>query len=138
MGSNQLHGPGAQPGPLADAVAAGRAAMAAVDAFRAAGLSVRADYMAERGDVGMDAATALRRLLAELDRPRGARPALTAADLGILGQALADAVAYRDPAGSCPDCDTHPAELCQDHAADIDKADAYLALADSLGIEVDR
>jgi len=133
MGSNQLHGPGAQPGPLADAVAAGRAAMAAVDAHRAAGLSVRADYMAERGDVGMDAAFALRRLLAEIDRQ-----ALTAGDLTILGQALADAVSYRDPAGSCPDCDTHPAELCQDHAADLDQADAYLALADSLGIEMDR
>jgi len=138
MESNQLHGLGAQPGPLADALAAARAAMAAVDAFRAIGLSVHVDYMAERGDVGMDAASALRRLLAELDRPRGARPALMPGDLTILGQALADAVAYRDPAGSCTACDDSPAELCQDHAADLDQADAYLALAGSLGIEMDR
>ena len=138
MGSNQLHGPGAQPGPLADAVAAARAAMAAVDAHRAAGLSVRADYMAERGDVGMDAATALRRLLAEIDRQPAARPALTAADFGILGQALADAIAYREPSWPCSDCGLHRDGRCPDHAADQARTGAYLALAGSLGIEVDR
>jgi hypothetical protein len=55
----------------------------------------------------------------------------------ILRQALSDAVAYRDPGGACTDCDTHPASLCADHAADLDKTDSYLALARSLGIELD-
>jgi len=138
MEVNQLDGLGAQPGPLADAVAAARVAMvamAAVDAHRAAGLSVRADYMAERGDVGMDAAAALRRLLAEIDRQPAARPALTAGDLGVLGQALADAIAYREPSWSCPDCDMHPGELCPDHIADQAMTNSYLALAGSLGLE---
>jgi hypothetical protein len=57
---------------------------------------------------------------------------------GILRQALTDAIAYRDPSGICPDCDAHPAGLCSDHAEDLDKTDAYLELARSLGIEVDR
>jgi hypothetical protein len=65
-------------------------------------------------------------------------PVLTAADLGVLGQALADAVTYRDPAGFCQDCEDSPAALCQDHADDLDKTDAYLALAAGLGLEIDR
>jgi len=56
----------------------------------------------------------------------------------VLGQALADAVTYRVPSGSCTGCEGHPAELCADHAADLDKTDAYLALARTLGVEVDR
>ncbi|MGI9007024.1 MAG: hypothetical protein ACR2FU_12670 [Streptosporangiaceae bacterium] len=40
------------------------------------------------------------------------------------GQAIADAIQYRD--------------LCDDQANDLDKTDAYLALAEMLGIEVDR
>jgi hypothetical protein len=45
--------------------------------------------------------------------------------------ALADAAAYRtEHAGSwCGDCSVHPAELCDQHAADLDAAGAYDALA---------
>jgi hypothetical protein len=56
----------------------------------------------------------------------------------VLGQALADAITLRDPQGSCPDCDQHPAGLCEDHGSDLHKTDAYLALARELGIEVER
>jgi hypothetical protein len=63
---------------------------------------------------------------------------LAADQLVVLGQALSDAVTYRDPAGACTSCEAHPAGLCEDHAADLDKTDAYLALARALGIEVDR
>ena len=31
--------------------------------------------------------------------------------LAVLGQVLADAIAYRDPSGACPLCDRHPAGL---------------------------
>ncbi len=43
---------------------------------------------------------------------------------------LADAVAYRTEgvAGQCGDCDTGPAGLCWDHAADVARAEAYQAL----------
>jgi hypothetical protein len=58
--------------------------------------------------------------------------------LVLLGQVIADAVTYRDPSGVCPDCDASPAALCDDHAEDLDRTDAYLALARDLGIEVDR
>ena len=47
----------------------------------------------------------------------------------VLRLALGDAIAYRDPAGVCLDCDVHPARLCEDHAADLGKTDSYLALA---------
>jgi hypothetical protein len=83
----------------------------------------------------------LRRMLGRLldyVAETSARPVLTAADLGTLGQALADAVNYRDPAGFCQDCEDSPATLCQGHADDLDKTDAYLALAIDLGIAVDR
>jgi hypothetical protein len=66
------------------------------------------------------------------------QPGLTDRDEVILGQALADAIAYRTPQGSCPDCDVHPAGLCEDHADDLDRTDAYLYLARQLGIEVER
>jgi hypothetical protein len=56
----------------------------------------------------------------------------------VLGQALADAITYRDPAGFCPGCEANPAGLCDDHAADLDLTDVYLQLAAELGIEVDR
>jgi len=59
-------------------------------------------------------------------------------DLAVLGQALADATAYREPSGDCADCDSHPAGLCEPHAGDLDQADAYAALALELGIEADR
>jgi len=56
----------------------------------------------------------------------------------VLGQALGDAIEYRTPGADCADCDVHPAGLCEDHAADLDKTDAYLELARALGIEVER
>jgi hypothetical protein len=56
----------------------------------------------------------------------------------VLGQALADAISYRTPTGFCADCEVHPAGLCSDHAADLDRTDDYLHLAHVLGIEVDR
>ena len=71
----------------------------------------------------------------------GQAPALSPAQLAVLGQALGDAVTYREAAASdfaCADCVAHPAGLCADHAADLDKTDAYLQLARTLGIEVDR
>ena len=55
----------------------------------------------------------------------------------VLGQALADALEYRT-FGSCKDCDVRPEGLCNDHAADLDLTDAYIALASYLGIEVPR
>jgi hypothetical protein len=64
---------------------------------------------------------------------------ISADDLSaVLGHALADAIAYRDPAGTCTYCDEHPAGLCEDHAADLDKTDAYLSLARQLGTEAEQ
>jgi hypothetical protein len=54
----------------------------------------------------------------------------------VLAAALADAVSHREPSGFCADCETHPAGLCEDHAGDLDKADAYLTLASGLGVSV--
>ena len=45
------------------------------------------------------------------------------------GQAICDAVTYRIPVGACPDCEAHPAGLCGGRAEDLDRTDAYLALA---------
>jgi hypothetical protein len=56
----------------------------------------------------------------------------------LVGRALADAISYRTPEGFCRDCETHPAGLCEDHAADLDLTDAYLALARELHVEVDQ
>jgi len=69
-------------------------------------------------------------------RPPGL--ALSPAAHAVVGQALADAITCRDPAGFCPDCETSEAGLCADHAEDLDRTDAYLAVARDLGIEVDR
>jgi hypothetical protein len=55
----------------------------------------------------------------------------------VLAAALADAVRYRTPEALCEDCETRPEGLCDDHAADLDLTDAYLALGCELGIEVD-
>ena len=55
----------------------------------------------------------------------------------VLGQALADAIKHRTPEGFCAECEVRPEGLCNDHAADLDLTDAYLALGRELGIEVD-
>ena len=75
-------------------------------------------------------------VLAVIDEHQAA--ALTPRQREVLAAALADAVTYRDPSGDCTGCEAHPAGLCDDHAADLDKTDAYLELAGQLGIEVDR
>lgn len=65
---------------------------------------------------------------------------VTLADLGqraILRQALTDAIAYRDPVGTCPDCDPGFG-LCDDHSEDADRTEAYLALARELALGVER
>jgi hypothetical protein len=66
-------------------------------------------------------------------------PALVWAEQAeILGQALADAIGYRQLRADmfCAGCEVHPAGLCDDHAADLDLTDAYRALAAELRIEV--
>jgi hypothetical protein len=56
---------------------------------------------------------------------------LTAAELVTVLDALADGSEYRTNLGCsyCLDCSQHPAELCEDHAADLDAAGRYDALA---------
>jgi len=49
----------------------------------------------------------------------------------VLQRALADAVFYRDPPLSCPDCQT-PDRLCGECAAGLSEARAYLALSREL------
>jgi hypothetical protein len=60
--------------------------------------------------------------------------AISPADASVLGQALADAEAYRREraAGWCADCQEHPAGACEGHVDDLDQADAYRQLADAL------
>ena len=55
----------------------------------------------------------------------------------VVAQALADAIGHRTPEGFCEECEARPEGLCNDHAADLDLTDAYLALGRELGIEVD-
>jgi hypothetical protein len=68
----------------------------------------------------------------------GQAPALTPHQREVMAQAIGDGITYRDPAGACLDCEAHPAGLCEDHAADLDRTDAYLTLARELDLEVDR
>ncbi len=63
---------------------------------------------------------------------------LSPASLAVLRSALADAIEYRRPSGSCSDCDAHPAGLCEPHADDLDQADLFAALAKQLGAELDQ
>ena len=66
----------------------------------------------------------------------GAR--LSPADVLILGQILADALAWREPCGPCHDCPAGPGKACPDHVEDETRSAAYLRLAGDLGIEVTR
>jgi hypothetical protein len=52
----------------------------------------------------------------------------------ILQQALADAVYYRDPPVYCPACEFQDA-LCEDCAAGLERARAYLTLSRTLGTQ---
>jgi hypothetical protein len=51
---------------------------------------------------------------------------------------LADAVSYRELASQCGDCAVNPAGICWDCACDLDRIEAYRALARDLGIEAPR
>jgi hypothetical protein len=50
-----------------------------------------------------------------------------------LRRALADAISYRDPPLRCPDCE-RLTRLCDQCAAELSQARAYLALSRELGI----
>jgi len=69
-----------------------------------------------------------------------ARPVLVLAVTweAVIGQALADAIAYQAPAADCPDCDAALAAHCEDHATGLDCAAAYPGLARAPGIEAER
>jgi hypothetical protein len=58
------------------------------------------------------------------------------ADVRTLPDVLADAVAHREPAAYCAAYGDEG--LCDTHAAGLDSANAYRALARALGIEVQR
>ena len=62
-------------------------------------------------------------------------PLLTPKDRRTIVAALADAAECRGarPGGACDDRDMSPAGLCDVHAADLDQADEYRALAVRLG-----
>jgi hypothetical protein len=55
----------------------------------------------------------------------------------LLAQALADAVFYRDPPVHCQACDAQPVPdaLCQQCAATLARATAYVGLGRALGLE---
>jgi hypothetical protein len=61
---------------------------------------------------------------------------LAPADLRTLYSALADAIAYREPAEFCADCGDEG--LCGAHESDLEKTNTYRALARALGIEAQR
>jgi hypothetical protein len=61
---------------------------------------------------------------------------ITPADMAVLADALADAFEWRQPAMACADCEHVYGGHCADHAEDAEKAAAYAALAQALGIEV--
>jgi hypothetical protein len=65
---------------------------------------------------------------------------ISPADAATLGQALADAEAYRREraAAYCYDCSAAPQEACETHLDDLDRADAYAELGRQLQREDDR
>jgi hypothetical protein len=67
-------------------------------------------------------------------------PALDEGQREVLASALADAIEHRSEHadGFCAACEAHPAAICDEGAADLELAGAYLALAAELRIEVDR
>jgi len=115
-------------------------------ARRTAAAAAVGDFRREerRGDRAFDYEAWALRLASELasllERLADERPALAPQQREVLGQILDDAIAYRESmlGGTCTGCEIHPAGLCQDHAADLDRTDAYIALGRQLGIEADR
>jgi hypothetical protein len=61
-------------------------------------------------------------------------PDATAEQREVLRQALADAEYYRDPPPECPACPT-PDQLCEQCAAGLARARAYLALSRAFGLD---
>jgi hypothetical protein len=53
----------------------------------------------------------------------------------VLRQALTDAILYRDPPVVCAACE-EPDGLCEECAAGLTRARAYLALSRALGIDL--
>jgi hypothetical protein len=53
-----------------------------------------------------------------------------------LAQALADAVSYRDPPLCCDACETQQGRLCEQCAATLARARAYVDLGREIGVEV--
>ncbi len=80
-------------------------------------------------------ALALQAVLGQLD-PAAGPGCLDDGQREVMAAMLADALARREPSGQCTGCDDHPAGLCDEHAADLDLTDAYVALGRELGIEV--
>jgi hypothetical protein len=60
---------------------------------------------------------------------------LTGAQRATVLAALEDAIAYRSERATawCEDCQDHPAQCCDKHADDLDRADAYRALTREIG-----
>jgi len=56
----------------------------------------------------------------------------------VLAQALADAIAHREPPGDCPDCRLTDALWCRAHEDGMEAIGAYRQLGLTLGIEVPR
>ncbi|HCU96529.1 MAG TPA: hypothetical protein DHU96_28945 [Actinobacteria bacterium] len=61
--------------------------------------------------------------------------ALSPGQVATVLDALDDAAEWREmrATSTCQACADSPAELCEDHAADLDRVDAYRALAGQLG-----
>ena len=124
-------------------MSAERAARAAAAAAVAADFARATDDFIDHGGPEPDHPALAWRLYSELRSvlqldDDGQADALTPDQRDVLAQALADAIEYRTPGADCADCDEHPAGLCPDHADDLNRSDAYLAVASQLGIEVDR
>jgi hypothetical protein len=53
---------------------------------------------------------------------------------GVLGKALEDAIAYREPQGECDDCDKAFEGRCADHLSDAAWCGLYRGAARILGV----
>lgn len=100
------------------------------------------DELASRQAIADAALGQLRELAWQAGLPLGATIALpgesallSAADLAVVLDALADGAALRQEraAWPCPACATHPAGACDVHLDDLDQADIYQVLAARLG-----